>query len=464
MNRFTRYGLGVMGALLGLGGCAMEVADPSEEVGLATQALRTAWAGLSPTGTPTALREVASCRISPSEKLVAGGALADGTPSANVWLYNSSTNTWTQKESLPAARKSGLMFKVPGQDRCVFLGGSNSDEIYVYDLDNDTASPGDGWTDLADELSAPREHMAIGRLTASKFLVFGGSHTVGGRTVPRTVDLIDVSSATISSYTSTAINAGGNVIVGRDFLKVVELDGPDVDGVNTIDFYVSGGVDAANSEASTFERVRVKENGTYVSTTAMEGIGAVGAGAAVATSKFCSFRIDGFLASPEAEQKTAAKILVAAGEVGTDGTAQVYAFEPSIDADGEWYDAPDMLDVHVRPEQVEMSTESTFEAAPLTPRDVLCAGGTTDVATAEDNDTVAFSQTWNVIEGRWYDNDKNPMASFSGIDGRAEGFSMQFINATESNQQVPRVIASHGAYVFDGVANPMLSTVEKHLP
>src|SRR5687768_10556445 len=60
---------------------------------------------------PAAVKFAASCAISDTEMLVAGGYNSADAAISSVYLYNVATNSWTTKASLPSARGQAIMVR-----------------------------------------------------------------------------------------------------------------------------------------------------------------------------------------------------------------------------------------------------------------------------------------------------------------------------------------------------------------
>ena len=102
------------------------------------------WTQKNPSSKPSARYVHAMAYIGGDQALLFGGLIGDypGTPNSDTWVYDLSENSWTQKhpDSHPSARGSHAMAYIGGDKVLLFGGhdGASDDETWVYHLSDNT--------------------------------------------------------------------------------------------------------------------------------------------------------------------------------------------------------------------------------------------------------------------------------------------------------------------------------------
>ncbi|MFD1143680.1 malectin domain-containing carbohydrate-binding protein [Larkinella insperata] len=168
---------------------------------------------------------------------LAGGRVGNnpGPVTDKVWIYNLTTNTWTEGPKLPAPRGGGGMVRL-GR-KLYFFGGfgaaiCNDDrgDQFVYDLDN----PAAGWQSGLAPLPNPRNH--FGTVTVcGKIYAFGGQlgHDCGGGQDQKMVHEYDPATNTWTQkkdmpYVTSHMEPGSFALDGKIMVTGGERNGQNI--------------------------------------------------------------------------------------------------------------------------------------------------------------------------------------------------------------------------------------------
>ncbi len=139
------------------------------------------WANRAPSANPPARFDHRMVYDSESDKVIlVGGIGLGGNVLDDVWAYDYTSNTWTERASLPSDLCSQGLAYDNGMDRVILFGGTRdfdetnlSDETWIYDFNTDT------WEQLTPSPHPPgtcRAYMTYDD-RAQRSILFGGRGT-----------------------------------------------------------------------------------------------------------------------------------------------------------------------------------------------------------------------------------------------------------------------------------------------
>ncbi len=129
----------------------------------------------------------AQCQEQAESYYVFGGIDGSFSLSTKAWRYDAATNTWTQLADMPAGGEAPAAACYQG--RIYVMGGSGTDQFYIYNI------AGDSWSNGA-PLPRGVEGAAAGALDGKVFMVGGDDNFWPGDGVSGQVDIYDIASGT----------------------------------------------------------------------------------------------------------------------------------------------------------------------------------------------------------------------------------------------------------------------------
>jgi N-acetylneuraminic acid mutarotase len=150
------------------------------------------------------------------KQIFVSGGLAGNDRSAvlsrELWLYDSGSRTWTQKSSMPLARRGHVLLAWSGKLYAIGGAGEQPSKVMVYD------SLKDKWSILPGSLAAPRSSFASA-VWQGKLYIIGGLSLTG--TPMARMDRFDIASGKWSRLADLSIARSGLVAgVLKDRLHV----------------------------------------------------------------------------------------------------------------------------------------------------------------------------------------------------------------------------------------------------
>jgi hypothetical protein len=131
------------------------------------------WTEKNPTGGIPVRTNFAMCQIGEGKAIMFGGADNNGDPCNDTWLYDLTTNTWTNMnpENPPSERAGHSMAKLT-DDKVLMMGGGSlwNAGTWVYDLSENT------WTEMAPETEPSlRNYFGMVHIRDKRVMVYGGA-------------------------------------------------------------------------------------------------------------------------------------------------------------------------------------------------------------------------------------------------------------------------------------------------